>query len=80
MLKYKSGKEWDVGHCTVGAQMWEVLAVVSTEDRALSCLGEAWQACTDIWISEAVTPRELVPSAKLHWTDTCVAGRRGVVA
>lgn len=55
--------------------MWEVLAVVSTEDMALSCLGEAWQACADIWISEAVPPRESVPSVKLHRTDTCVAGR-----
>lgn len=81
MLKCGSGRELGVGGCRVGAQMWEFLAVLSTEEETLTSLGEAWQAYADIWILQAVSPRESVPSAELHRTDTCIARRsRGAVA
>lgn len=74
-------EELGVGSCRVGAQMWEILAVLSTEVEALPSFGEAWQACADILILWAVSPRESVPSAKLRRTDTCIArSSRGAVA
>lgn len=75
MLKCGSGRELGVGGCRVGAKMWEFLAVLSTEDEALPSLGEAWRACADIGILQAVSPRDSVPSAELHRTDTCIARR-----
>lgn len=70
MLKYKNGKELDVGHCMMGTQIWEILATVSTEAIAQSSFGEAWQAYAEIWIFKAVFP---VTSSGLNRTDTCIA-------
>lgn len=57
--------------------MWEILAVVSTEEMALSSFGEAPQACAEIWICEAVFPRESVPSARPRRTVTVLLGETG---
>lgn len=57
----------------------EIRAVVSAEATAPSSLGEAWQACMDIWTFEEVFPRESVISAGLQRTDTYIARRGGRV-
>ena len=49
-------------------------AGVSTEETALSPLGEVWQTCAEIWICKAVFPGESVPSARAHRTDSVLLG------
>ena len=65
-------KELGVGHCTVGAQTWE--------EMALSSLGEAWQASAEFWICQCSPGSQyhlpdpagltlLLGEAKKHWPE-----------
>lgn len=70
-------KELGMGRCMVGAQMWGILDAVRTEEMALSSFGETRQTCSEIWICEAVFPRESVPSARPRRTVTGLLGEAG---